>query len=231
MTEIVEARNLFLADHGWLKSRFHFSFAEYYNPANVHFGVLRVLNDDIVAPGTGFGTHPHRDMEIVTYVVEGCLTHKDSMGHERSLGRGNVQYLSAGTGITHSEYNPGETPLRFLQIWILPDRANHKPAYGEAHFAPEERRHRWLHLVSSRGGGAPVELNQDANFYVTETDREIEFALDAGRQAYLVLIEGRAQINGQVLETRDALTAQEETLRIVPEGQAHVILIEMARAA
>ena len=228
----VASKDLYLADHGWLQSRFHFSFAEYYNPGNVNFGVLRVLNDDIVAPGTGFGTHPDRDMEIVSYVVDGELTHKDNMGNERSLGRGNVQYLSAGTGIAHSEYNNGEDPVRFLQIWILPDRPGHEPAYGDHEFAWEDRKNAWLHLVAPRDADAqaPVRINQDANFYATETDQELAFAVPAGRQAYMVLVEGEADVNGRPLGTRDALAVQEEDLVIKPNGKAHVFVVEMAKS-
>lgn len=232
----VEGSNLFLADHGWLKSRFHFSFAEYHNPRNMNFGVLRVLNDDIVEPGTGFGAHPHRDMEIVSYIVQGELTHRDSMGNERTLGRGDMQYMSAGTGVLHSEYNQGETPVRFLQVWILPDRNEHAPAYGDAEIPWPDRENRWLHLVQ---GGAhapesgtrtiPVKVNQDVNFYVTETEQEIAFEVGAGRQAYLVLVEGAAEVNGHRLEARDALTVRGEHLSIRPDPKAHVFVVEMAR--
>lgn len=235
MVTKVESKDLFLADHGWLKSRFHFSFAEYYNPQNVNFGVLRVLNDDIVQAGTGFGAHPHRDMEIVSYVVDGRLTHRDNMGNERTIGRGHVQYMSAGTGVVHSEYNQGDGPLRFLQLWILPDRAGHEPAYGDFEFQWAERSDRWLHLVSpvspsSEEGAAPVRIHQDANFYVTETANEIRFEVGKDRQAYLVLVEGAADVNGRRLETRDALTSQGETLVIRPDGKAHVFVVEMARS-
>ena len=119
---------------GWLRSKFHFSFAEYYNEKNINFGVLRVINDDYIAPGTGFPTHPHRDMEIISYVIEGKLTHKDSMGNESTLERGEVQYMSAGTGVTHSEYNKHAEDTRILQIWVLPDRKGHTPNYGEYKF-------------------------------------------------------------------------------------------------
>jgi len=122
------------SDLGWLKSKFHFSFAEYYNPSNVNFGVLRVINDDLVKPGTGFDTHPHRDMEIISYIVDGELTHGDSMGNKRTLSRGHVQYMSAGTGVFHSEHNFGEETLRFLQIWIYPDKNGYEPNYGDYKF-------------------------------------------------------------------------------------------------
>jgi len=225
----IDSGELFLADHGWLKSRFHFSFAEYYNPKNVHFGVLRVLNDDIVQPGTGFPEHPHENMEIISYIVEGELTHQDSMGNKRTLGRGDIQYMSAGTGLTHSEYNLGTEMLRFLQIWILPDSRGLQPNYGDHRFASEERENRLLPLVSGRTGGAPVQIYQDVNIYATETEKEVEFPLEENRQAYLVLIEGRAAVNGETLETRDALEIAGGGFTIRPEKKAHALIIEMAR--
>ena len=121
MIKYIDHEKMGTADHGWLRSRFHFSFAQYYNPENMGFGALRVLNDDLVRPGTGFETHPHRDMEIISYVVQGELTHGDSMGNRQTLKRGQIQYMSAGTGVWHSEHNLGEDTLRFLQIWIYPD--------------------------------------------------------------------------------------------------------------
>ena len=153
------------SDLGWLNSHFHFSFAEYYNPGNMNFGVMRVLNDDLIAPHTGFDTHPHHDMEIISYIVDGTLTHADSMGNEHELTRGEVQYMSAGTGVYHSEHNKGDTTTRILQIWILPDRQGHTPNYGELRFDWDARKGKWLHMVSSKAGTAPVKINQDSNFY------------------------------------------------------------------
>ena len=151
------------AVYDWLETTYHFSFADYYNEANINFGVLRVLNDDMIAPHTGFDTHPHKDMEIITYVVEGELTHKDSMGNVGILKRGQMQYMSAGTGITHSEYNNTDVPLRLLQIWIVPDKRGHQPTYGEYHFDWEARHNQWLHMVSDIHEDAPITINQDVN--------------------------------------------------------------------
>ncbi|NLB91584.1 MAG: pirin family protein, partial [Clostridiales bacterium] len=155
---------------GWLQSLFHFSFAEYRNPDNINFGKLRVINDDLVAPGTGFATHPHRDMEIVSYVVEGTLSHKDSMGHERALTRGCVQYMSAGTGVRHSEYNHGEQTLRFLQIWIFPDENGLTPQYGDMEFTKEQRHNQWLTIVTDQRGKGPIKIHQDVSIHVLELD-------------------------------------------------------------
>ena len=206
MLRKIESEDQGASDLGWLRSRFHFSFAGYYDPENINFGVLRVLNDDLVAPGTGFDTHPHRDMEIVTYVVDGRLTHADSMGNQHTLSRGEIQYMSAGTGITHSEHNRGEEVLRFLQIWVFPDEKGHRPDYGDHRFPWEARKNQWLLMVSGDGGEAPVKLHQDAGISALELDagREIGYAVRPGRQAYLVQIEGASSINGIDLRERDA---------------------------
>ena len=155
MLRKIDSAGLGTSDLGWLRSRFHFSFAEYRDPDNVNFGVLRVLNDDLVAPGRGFGTHPHSDFEILSYVVDGALTHADTMGNEHTLTRGEVQYMSAGKGVLHSEYNRGEGTLRFLQIWIFPDEKGHEPAYGDHRFPWEARKNAWLLIASGPDGDAP----------------------------------------------------------------------------
>ena len=214
---------------GWLRSKFHFSFAEYYNEKNINFGVLRVINDDYIAPGTGFPTHPHRDMEIISYVIEGKLTHKDSMGNESTLERGEVQYMSAGTGVTHSEYNKHAEDTRILQIWVLPDRKGHTPNYGEYKFKYEDRMGKWLHFVSSKEGDAPIKVNQDVNFYVTEIEagKEMEFEVKEGRQAYVVQIEGKSEINSTAMNPRDGLETIGESLKIAALEKSHILVIEM----
>lgn len=232
MVKKIDHRNMGRSRLGWLDSHFHFSFAEYYNPKNMNFGVLRVINDDLIAPGTGFDTHPHRDMEIITYVIDGGLTHADSMGNEHTLNRGEVQYMSAGTGVFHSEHNLGVDTARLLQMWIVPDQVGHKPSYGDHRFKWEDRLDRWLHLVSSKEGDAPVEIHQDVNIYALSLTegKTIEFDVEANRQAYLVLIEGKSLINRHTLETRDALESVEETLTINALEQSHYLVIEMNKA-
>jgi len=183
----------------WLKSRFHFNFAEYHGGRG-NFGVLRVMNDDLVQPGRGFGQHPHRDMEIVTYVVEGSLAHKDSMGSEETLGRGSVQFMTAGTGVQHSEFNPSKSePVRFIQTWITPRARGLRPNYGSMvgdASAGAARRNQWAHVVSdvdSQAVRTPVEINQDCNMYVTELDPSSSapaISLGEGRQAYMLVVEG-----------------------------------------
>lgn len=220
---------------GWLDSHFHFSFAEYHNPKNIQFGVLRVINDDLIQAKTGFDTHPHRDMEIITYVVDGELTHADSMKNQRTLTRGQVQYMSAGTGITHSEHNRGSETLRLLQIWILPDRRGYEPNYGDQLFPWEYRENNWLHLVSENNGQAaeaPIRIHADINIYATALTNEkpAEFPVNPGRQAYLVLIEGEAEIGGHNLTKRDALEITEENIVIQPKGNAHILILEMTKS-
>ena len=234
MVRYIDSKKMGRSFLGWLDSLFHFSFAEYYNPENIQFGALRVVNDDKVEPGTGFDTHPHRDMEIISYVIDGELTHADSMGNKHTLTRGQVQYMSAGTGVLHSEHNLGDSMLRFLQIWILPDAKGHKPNYGDCRFSMEERENRWLPVatgVDNAGSDAPIRIHQDVNVYATLlTNKEhIDFPVKEGRQAYLIMIEGSADINGVHVGTRDALEITGESVTIKPEGSAHILVIEMAK--
>jgi len=218
---------------GWLHSLFHFSFAEYYNPKNMNFGALRVINDDLIEAHEGFDTHPHRDMEIISYVVDGELSHADSMGNENSIGRGQVQYMSAGTGVLHSEHNRGDVTARLLQIWIMPDGRGYKPQYGDKRFEAKDRHNQWLHIVSPINGSAPIQIHQDANLHVLELDggKSITFDVKPGRQAYLVLIEGKSVINGQDLIMRDALESVEENLIIEAKENSHYLVIEMRKSA
>jgi len=228
----IKADSMGIGDHGWLNTHFHFSFADYYNPKKMNFGVLRVLNDDFVEQHHGFEMHPHRDMEIITYVVAGELTHEDNLGHKAVIGRGHVQYISAGTGIAHSESNESDEQIRLLQIWILPDKKGHKPAYGEYRFSWEERFNRWLHMVSGTNETTPIKINQDANFYSLSLDagKEIDMAINLGRQGYLVQIEGGSNVNGVPLEQHDGLEIVEEHIVIKAQQKSHFLLIEMKKA-
>lgn len=217
---------------GWLRSLFHFSFAQYYNPSNMNFGVLRVINDDLIEAHEGFDMHPHRDMEIVSYVLDGELTHGDNMGNENTIGRGHVQYMSAGTGVVHSEHNRGDVMARLLQIWIVPDQRGYKPQYGDHRFEAKDRHNQWLQIVSSTKGNAPIKIHQDANINVLELDagKTIHFEVKADRQAYLVLIEGRSVVNGVQLAMRDALESVEEDLSLEAQENSHYLVIEMRKA-
>jgi redox-sensitive bicupin YhaK (pirin superfamily) len=233
MLKKIESKNMGSSNRGWLRSKFHFSFAEYYNPDNINFGVLRVINDDLVEAGTGFDTHPHRDMEIISYVVNGELTHGDSMGNKNTITRGHVQYMSAGTGVYHSEHNFGKDILRFLQIWIFPDNEGYKPNYGDYRFNWDDRHNKWLHMVSSKDGNAPIKINQDMNIYSLglEKGKEIDFQVNAGRQAYLVQIEGNSTINDIELADRDGMEIVEEDILIKAEETSHILVLEMNKQA
>lgn len=234
MLKYIDHKKMGRGIHSWLDSHFHFSFAEYYNPQNIHFGVLRVINDDLVKPQTGFDTHSHKNMEILSYVINGELTHADSMNNQQTLTRGQVQYMSAGTGVYHSEYNLGTQILRFLQIWILPDQDGYRPNYGDYKFEMSEREDKWLPIASKFGdeaSDAPIRVHADINMYATviTEGKSLDFKVEPGRQAYLVLVEGEAEINEIHLHMRDALEIVEENISIQAIQQAHIVIIEMAK--
>ncbi len=234
MLKKLNKKNMGTSNLGWLESRFHFSFAEYINYDNIQFGVLRVLNDDIIHPKSGFDTHPHENMEIISYIIEGEITHKDSMGNKETLKRGEVQYLSAGDGIYHSEHNMHESKdLRLLQIWILPPKKGLPRLYGSHKFTKEQRKNRFLNIVSSKDGEAPVQIHQDVNFYVSELEesKNLDFSIKEGRQIYFVQIEGSSIINGIELKKGDALEIiKEEEMAIKAVTSSHFLFIEMAEA-
>jgi redox-sensitive bicupin YhaK (pirin superfamily) len=231
MLRKIDSATLGTSDLGWLRSRFHFSFADYRDPDRTRFGVLRVLNDDLVTPGHGFEMHPHRDFEILSYVVHGELTHADDMGNAHTLARGEVQYMSAGTGVLHSEHNRGDAVLRFLQTWIVPDAKGHEPSYGDHRFAWEERHDRWLLIAAGPGGEAPVTIHQDVHISVVELSAgsEIDLTVGPGRQAYLLQVEGSSSVGGAELDERDALEIASEDVVIAARTTSHVFVVEMAR--
>jgi redox-sensitive bicupin YhaK (pirin superfamily) len=208
MHEIRRGAERGLADHGWLRSFHSFSFADYYDPRHMAFGPLRVINEDRVEPGRGFGAHGHRDMEILSYVLEGALAHRDSIGNGSVLRRGDVQRMSAGSGVTHSEYNGSERePVHFLQIWIEPDARGLAPGYEEKHFDDEQKRGR-LALVASRDGReGSLTIHQDASVYAALLDGEesVEFAQRPGRRTYVHMIRGSALVHGEALQAGDAV--------------------------
>lgn len=230
MIKHIPFESLHVSSQGWLESRFHFSFAEYHNPQNMNFGVLRVMNDDVIAPYTGFGTHPHRDMEIFTYVLEGELTHEDSMGNKETLQAGDIQYLSAGTGIYHSEKNEGDAPVRLIQTWIVPHTKGLTPRYGSYKRDKALHHNQWQHLFGADNSGAVIDLYQDTNVYAVEQDKDIEskFVLGNGRQAYLKVMEGSIVLNGKSLAFGDSAEIMDEMIEIKASTDAHLLLIEMA---
>ena len=231
MIKKIPCESLHVSSQGWLESRFHFSFSEYHNPQNMNFGVLRVMNDDVIAPHTGFGIHPHRDMEIFTYVLEGELTHEDSMGNKETLHAGDIQYLSAGEGIYHSEKNEGDVPLRLIQTWIVPHTKGLTPRYGSFKIDKKLRHNQWQHLFGADNSEVLIGLYQDVNVYAIEQDKEVksEFILENGRQAYLKVMEGSIVLNGVSLAFGDsAEVTQEVVLSINASSDAQLLLIEMA---
>jgi redox-sensitive bicupin YhaK (pirin superfamily) len=234
MIRYIDHKKMGRGIHGWLDSHFHFSFSNYYNPDNIKFGALRVMNDDLVKPSTGFDVHPHENMEIISYVIDGELTHGDSMGNKETLTRGQVQYMSAGTGVWHSEHNLGDDILRFLQIWILPDGPDYKPCYGDYRFKFEDRIGRWLPIATwteSTDSEAPIRIHQDVNVYATvmHAGESLDFPVGEGRQAYMVLIEGEAGVGGAELVARDAVEITEEDVTVNPVKDSHLLVIEMAK--
>jgi len=216
------------ARHGWLDSFHSFSFADYHDPSHMGFGPLRVINEDRVQPGQGFGAHGHRDMEIISYVLEGGLAHRDSMGNGSVIRPGDVQRMSAGTGITHSEYNASERdPVHFLQIWIEPDVRGIAPSYEEKRFDDASKRGQWRLIASRDGREGSVRIHQDARVYVTrlEAGETISHELANGRRAYVHVIRGDARVNEQPLSTGDALKVESEREVRVDHAQAADILL------
>lgn len=220
------------ADHGWLKSLHSFSFAEYHDPRHMGVGNLRVINEDRIAPGTGFGTHGHRDMEIVSYVLSGVLGHKDSLGNGAQIVPGDVQRMSAGRGIRHSEFNQApQQETHFLQIWLLPDERDIDPGYEQKHFEDADKRGR-LRLVASRDGrNDSVTIHANASMYAGLFDggEAAELPLDTGRVAYVHLVRGKLEVNGQALDGGDAVTLRGEERLVLANGQdAEVIVFDLA---
>jgi redox-sensitive bicupin YhaK (pirin superfamily) len=217
-------------NHGWLDSYFTFSFAEYYDAKWLGFRSLRVINDDLVLPGMGFGTHPHRDMEIISYVLSGAIQHKDSMGNGRVIRAGEFQYMAAGTGVQHSEFNPSATePLRLLQIWIQPDTKGVKPRYAERNFATTSTGK--LHLIASKTGrDGSMEIHQDADLWLGKlaADDTAKHPLAPGRHAWLHVAEGEVSVNSKRLSGGDAVGVSEESaLEIVARKPAQVLLFDL----
>lgn len=233
MLKKLPKENMGTSNLGWLESRFHFSFAEYRNPNNMNFGVLRVLNDDIVHPESGFDTHPHTNMEIISYVVNGEITHKDSMGNSETLKRGEVQYLSAGDGIYHSEHNVNKSDdLRLLQIWIIPPKAGLPRLYGSKRYEEKDRINKFLNIVSSTDGTADIKIYQDINIYVSELEinKSLEFEIKENRQVYFLQIEGSSNINEITLNAGDAMEIVDiEKIEIKALENSHFLFIEMAK--
>lgn len=220
------------ADHGWLKSYHSFSFADYYDPRHMGFGNLRVINEDVVGPGTGFGMHPHRDMEIITVILEGELSHKDSMGNGATIRPGEVQYMSAGTGVLHSEFNHQvQASTHLLQIWILPDQQGVKPRYDQRKFAVAEHPGRLIKVVSADGVDGSIPINADATLYLGRFGGGDHAALSLApkRLAYVHLATGELTVNGEKLSAGDALMVKDVAELQIAEGRdAQVLVFDLA---
>ncbi|MDO8520452.1 MAG: pirin family protein [Deltaproteobacteria bacterium] len=213
-------------NHGWLDTYHTFSFADYHDPSWMGFSVLRVINEDRVAPGKGFGTHPHRDMEILTYVVQGSLEHKDSMGNGSLIVPGEIQRMSAGLGVTHSEFNPSKTePVHLLQIWILPDKKDHPPSYEQKTI----RQGKGLILIASNdGGGESVRVHQDIRLFRGNMDSELKYQLAAGRSAWIQIVSGEVNVNGAALLPGDGAGIRaEKTLLITGKQKTEILLFDL----
>jgi hypothetical protein len=229
--QIIKARDRFHAESDWLSAYWLFSFDRYYDPDNLAFGPLRVFNHDTIAPGGGFGTHPHREMEIVTYVLEGALRHKDSTGGQGVIGAGEAQRMTAGTGVAHSEYNASsERPVRLLQMWVWPAEAGLAPSYEQKRFAPEQRAGALLPIASGQGVGEAVKVHQDVTFYVSTVrpGDHLSHELKPERRAFLYVIEGEITINGQLLNSGDQARITDETrLELASTRASEIILIDL----
>ena len=232
MIDVIRSNSRGAADHGWLKSRHTFSFAEYHNPARMSFGPLRVVNEDWIEPGQGFDTHPHRDMEIVTYMIDGALEHKDNMGNGSVIRPGELQRMTAGTGVLHSEFNhSSEDQAHLLQIWILPERKGLQPGYEQKLFPTEQKRNRWCLVGSRDGRDESLTIHQDVNLYSTELDEgaETKLELDKSRQGFLQVVRGSVEIDGEELGAGDAVTVQDQAVFTVRALQdAELLFFDMA---
>lgn len=220
------------AEHGWLDTHHTFSFADYFDPQHMGFGPLRVINEDRVAPGMGFGTHPHDNMEILTWVLEGELEHKDSMGNGSVIRPGELQAMTAGTGITHSEFNPSKTePAHLMQIWIKPARRELAPSYGQRAFKPEELARRLCLIASGDSRDGALKINQDADVYaaVLAPGLELVHALRPGRRAWLQVLHGAITLNGTPLNAGDgAAVSAESRLELLAKNQSEILLFDLA---
>ncbi len=230
--EVVRSGERVHANHGWLDTYYSFSFADYQDPNNLNWGALRVFNDDTIAPGAGFPTHPHRDMEIVTYVLSGELAHRDSMGNHGVVGPGGIQFMSAGTGVRHSEYNDSaRNPLHLVQMWIVPGRVGTAPSYGEMAFAAGERHNRWLPVVTGdRAVAAPIRITQDATLRVARIEgATLAHDFAPRRYGFLFVGDGRVEANGETLRAGDSVRLY-DVARLEVGGNGELVLWDLPQA-
>lgn len=232
MLEVLKSNERGLADHGWLKSKHTFSFANYYNPDQMNFRALRVINEDRIAGGTGFDMHGHRDMEIISYVVKGSLRHEDSKGNKTVIRPGEVQRMSAGTGVLHSEYNEQENEeTHFFQIWVMPEKTGLPFGYGQKSFEEDLNSKEMVLVISKDGRDGSISINQDADLYIArpKTGRVQEYSLKSGRNAWIQVIKGALEINGKAIGAGDALkTSETQTLLIKAQEDSEFMLFDLA---
>ena len=231
MLRLRRARERGHFDHGWLDTNHTFSFADYHDPAHMHFRSLRVINEDFVGPGQGFGMHPHKDMEILTWIVSGALQHRDSMGNGEVIRPGDLQHMSAGTGVLHSEFNPSKTePVHLLQIWIMPEQRGLTPGYGQTHFDAEGRSDRLQKLASRDGADGSIRINADATLFAStlQKGRSVTHDLAPGRHAWLQVIRGSVALNGKTLAAGDgAGVSDERHLQLLANDDADFLLFDL----
>jgi quercetin 2,3-dioxygenase len=222
------------ANHGWLDSYHSFSFSNYYDPEHMGYSVLRVINEDVIAPAQGFGMHSHRDMEIITYMLQGELRHEDSMGNGSVIRAGDVQRMTAGTGVTHSEFNASPTePAHLLQIWLLPERNDIEPGYEEKHFEPSEKQGRWRLVASHDGRDGSLLIHQDVELYATVLVKEehISYDMDIGRSLYIQVARGSITLNGEALATGDAAKVDlQQAIELRATEAAELLLFDLPSA-
>jgi len=232
MIDIIRSEDRGAADHGWLQSRHTFSFADYHNPAMVNYGPLRVINEDWIEAGKGFGTHPHRDMEIITYMLDGELEHKDSMGNGSVIRPGELQRMTAGTGVFHSEFNPSsDTAAHLLQIWLFPEKDGLQPGYEQKLFAPELKQDQWCLIGSRDGRDGSLTIHQDVNLYASmlQTSQSLEMELKEGRRSFLQVARGRVAMNDEELVGGDAVTIEgKSNLALHANEDSELLLFDMA---
>jgi redox-sensitive bicupin YhaK (pirin superfamily) len=231
MIQVIPSQDRYQADHGWLQTRWHFSFGDYYDPKNMNWGALRVFNDDVVQPGGGFDLHPHRDMEIITYVIDGELEHRDHLGNRGVTRPGEVQVMSAGRGIMHAEYNASDkNSVHLLQMWVLPRHKNNTPRWEQRQFSVDQRRGKLLPVVSSGDVPETLAIDQDAKFYVSSLAKgdKVVHETQPGRHAYLFVISGGVTLNGQPMKEGDqARIADEKRLEMAANEDAELILLDL----
>lgn len=231
MLKVIPSGQHKIMNYDWLKTEYHFSFGEYYNPERISFGPLRVFNHDVIQPGKGFDFHQHRDMEIVTYVIDGELEHKDNFGNHGIIQSGEVQRMSAGTGVFHAEFNHSKTkPLRLLQVWIFTKHKNLKPSWEQQKFTKEERKDKLLPVISPNRENNSMSINQDASFYISSVSlgMSVNHTITKGRQAYIYLIDGAVDINSKNISAGDSVEATEAgQLSITAKNDSEIILIDI----